>query len=473
MKIKKPIDRLFREHMKSLDTAPPDAVWDHIKATLQKKKKKRAAPLWYKLAGVAATLLLLIGISNFFVSQKSINPITVEDNFNENHSPESKINSDQTNTIVETQPVQKNTPSKQDYEISTNQKEKSTDKTVQQKKTPIVITPKNTAQKEDLALQNNRQNLPVEIVQSKDNKEKATNQNKITETPFLEQDILEETQTDVAHVDENKKSLLDYLKEKQEEKETATNSSTIMEDRWSISPSIGPVYYNSIAGGSSIDAQFSKNPISGDVNYSYGIQLSYAINHKLSIRTGLNKVDVGYATQNIEFAVATPSEALQSISYKNSNYIVAVGKRGTLNPPSSGLPTVTDGGQIIVPRSGVIPGILKQEIDYFEIPMELKYRMIDKKIGLNLIGGMSTLLLNRNDVIVSSDGFSSTIGSATNLNPLSFSTNIGLGIDYKFTQKFTFNLEPMFKYQLNPYNDSTIDFKPYILGIYTGFSFKF
>ncbi|MEX2349666.1 MAG: outer membrane beta-barrel protein, partial [Flavobacteriaceae bacterium] len=164
---------------------------------------------------------------------------------------------------------------------------------------------------------------------------------------------------------------------------------------------------------------------------------------------------------------------LQSVTYKNRNYIVAVGNRGTLKPPPSNLPTMTEDGVPIVPRSGITPGTMTQQLDYFEIPLELKYALLDSKIGLNLIGGMSTLLLNSNEVSIASDGFSSTIGSANNLNEFSFSTNIGFGLDYKFSKRFIFNLEPMFKYQINPYSDNSVDFKPYYLGVYSGFSYRF
>ncbi|MBA3987230.1 MAG: outer membrane beta-barrel protein, partial [Flavobacteriales bacterium] len=128
---------------------------------------------------------------------------------------------------------------------------------------------------------------------------------------------------------------------------------------------------------------------------------------------------------------------------------------------------------VIVPRNGVIPGTMSQQMDYFEVPLELKYSLLNSRFGLNMIGGMSTLILSGNEINVNSDGFTTKIGEANNLNTLSFSTNIGLGFDYKLTKRFIFNLEPMFKYQINPYSDTSIDFKPYYLGVYTGFSYRF
>lgn len=83
------------------------------------------------------------------------------------------------------------------------------------------------------------------------------------------------------------------------------------------------------------------------------------------------------------------------------------------------------------------------------------------------------MFLGNNDVSVAAGDFSSSLGEANNLSSVSFTTNIGLGVDYKISEKFKFNVEPMFKYQLNPYSDSSVDFQPYYIGVYTGLSYKF
>jgi hypothetical protein len=75
-------------------------------------------------------------------------------------------------------------------------------------------------------------------------------------------------------------------------------------------------------------------------------------------------------------------------------------------------------------------------------------------------------------VILKSFESSNSLGEAHNLNNISFSTNIGMGIDYNISPRFQWNLEPIFKYQLNTFSN-TPGVKPYNFGIYSGFSFKF
>jgi hypothetical protein len=41
---------------------------------------------------------------------------------------------------------------------------------------------------------------------------------------------------------------------------------------------------------------FADNSQSGDVNLSYGIQVSYKVSSRLSVRTGVSNINVGYTT---------------------------------------------------------------------------------------------------------------------------------------------------------------------------------
>jgi hypothetical protein len=105
--------------------------------------------------------------------------------------------------------------------------------------------------------------------------------------------------------------------------------------------------------------------------------------------------------------------------------------------------------------------------------MEISYKIVDKKFGLEILGGMSTLVLNNNEVFLQADGFNLKLGEATNLNPIHFSTNIGVGLHYGFFKSFKARIEPTFKYQLNTFSRDSQNFRPYIFGIYSGISYSF
>ncbi len=71
--------------------------------------------------------------------------------------------------------------------------------------------------------------------------------------------------------------------------------------------------------------------------------------------------------------------------------------------------------------------LLNQEIGLIEVPLELSYKLINKKFGIDVIGGVSTLFLSENNVSLVSNGQEMSIGSANNLNNIHFSSNVGLG----------------------------------------------
>ncbi|PKP24589.1 MAG: hypothetical protein CVU03_11890 [Bacteroidetes bacterium HGW-Bacteroidetes-2] len=497
MKTKKHLDQLFKEQFKNFEVSPPPVVWENISAALQKKKKNRKiVPIWYKMAGVAALFLLFFSVGNYFFNNNiSKTPITIEEN-NHNEVERTSPKLLDTDALVQkekdTNPnsekdLKKITPEEvqvsstsDDKSLKENQGQKETYKTSKPKSkvntTPlkendVAITSENKKQKTSTPEKPSANTILEKEKTESAIAEKISKEIITTSPDKVDAEILETEIAVLEPKEENKKSIFDAIQEKEDA--LASTEKQTPDNRWEVSPNFAPVYYNSLNGGSSIDSQFSDNTKSGDVNYSYGVKVSYAVNKKLSVRTGINKVDLSYVTNDIEFSAASPTAALKSINYNTRGVIVAVGNRGTLNPPPSGTPTMADDGSIIVPRSGVIPGTMSQNLDYFEIPLELKYALLNKRFGLNMIGGLSTLILSANEISVNSDGFQTNIGEANNLNPLSFSTNVGLGFDYKITKKIVFNLEPMFKYQINAYTDSNIDFKPYYLGVYTGFSYRF
>ncbi len=292
-------------------------------------------------------------------------------------------------------------------------------------------------------------------------KEAVTSENVVKDT--VEKEVSEEETT------ENKKSIFDAIKE--DEEAAVAKLDTPKGNNWEVTPNFGPVFYNSLDGGSSIDPAFADNSQSGDVNFSYGVQVSYNINDKLSVRSGVNNVNLGYTTGGVELATGPVDIALKSVDFGGRNTVLSAFDKGTL----SNLPPPTDGNPFsnLNPKSTSGNAELIQNLSYFEVPLELNYALLNNRFGINMIGGFSTLFLGNNEVSVRDGDFQQVLGEANNLNSLSFSTNIGLGFNYKISKRLKFNIEPMFKYQLNPYSDSSVDFRPYYLGVYSGLSFKF
>jgi len=281
----------------------------------------------------------------------------------------------------------------------------------------------------------------------------------------VENEIITQDSTLVAEVAVEPNPLEELLKEK----EVGKNEDEKEEKRskWAISTNASPVYFNSLAEGSSIDEQFNSNSKNYTTTLSYGIAGSYAINDKLSLKTGVNSINLSYNTNDVLFEsrMREVDNNIPTISRNaNASNMVFSSKNGTINEISGDVENVIIDNNI---------GSLKQNISYIEVPLELSYKLIDKKFGVEIIGGMSTLFLNQNNISLVTNGLEMEVGSANNLNNIHFSSNVGLGFKYSFWKSFNANFQPMFKYQINTFNQNSGNFKPYFIGLYSGISFSF
>ncbi|MFD1292951.1 outer membrane beta-barrel protein [Lutibacter holmesii] len=230
----------------------------------------------------------------------------------------------------------------------------------------------------------------------------------------------------------------------------------ISESKFTVATIFAPIYFNSFGDGSSVDAQFNHNETSGKSSYSYGVKFSYKLNKKFSLQSGVNLISLGQTTNNV---YVTPGVAVVGLS--NISNLPTLGK--------SNADLAKSGSNFNSENAAS----LNQVFGYIEIPVEIKYNITDGKIGLNVIGGISTLLLNKDEVFVETNSFSQSIGSSNNLRDINFSGNFGLDVDYSIYKNLFINVTPMFKVQTNTFSKNDGGIQSYYLGIYTGLNYKF
>ena len=254
-------------------------------------------------------------------------------------------------------------------------------------------------------------------------------------------------------------TLGELLKEKEKDQKPKVEPK---ENRWQITSNVAPVYLGSSSNGSPIDSQFANNSKEYQNTMSYGLGVNYDVSKKITLRTGINRVNFEYLTNGIEFYASLEGREMASLSSTNaSNVAPIVVQNANFSNSEVSMSVWTQQGAI------------EQSMEYYEIPLELSYKVINKKFGVDVIGGFSTLLLNNNSLMVVSDGFSAELGKANNLSSVHFSTNVGLGFRYRFWKSFQANFEPTFKYQLNTFSNNDGGFRPYFIGLYSGVSYRF
>lgn len=501
---KEPIDKLFEEKLRDYSEVPDERVWKTIEASLQKRKNSRIIiPIWWKLGGAAAILALmfyLIDPAGFRTDTEQQVTDTETD-----VSPTNQRDIDQRSDSLP-RPEQESAitatgtdePATEDVEASASSTDSRSMPAASSNENGIALRENTSSDKNsnaDPITQTSalkagdaaaRSNNAGDNQFSEEEEESGLAQNRDSERPAgaLQDTAGEEMfrkdangkglagqneemaeSTEIVE-NENGKSLFDEIIEKEQEDALAENTTP----RWSLGPRVAPVYFNSLGQGSPIHSSFVANSKSGNVNFSYGLSVSYNITPKLSIRSGVHKVDFGYDTNDIAFSPTLATATGQQIN--NIDYALA--SRNLVVRNASQAKAAQDAMAAEV--SATFPsrnGRMIQQFGYVEVPLELNLALVDSKLGLHLIGGLSSLFLIDNAVTLEADGNATEMGEANNLNPLNFSTNIGFGLQYEVSRSIQLNLEPVFKYQLNTFSDAAGDFNPYSIGVYSGLNFRF
>jgi len=478
MKEKKNIDRIFQEKFKDFEKEPSEKVWNNIASRLDKKDKKKPLiiPLWLKFGGVAAVMAAIIASLLFTNHQQSAtdNPEVVfenpeksteDQNEEKNYSKENSVKGKPAEQIVS---EKHHTGSKaREKDAAPNHKSSShtaiadNENTSANKKVTDKKMESNSASKSTLVSEwknsNNKKNREVvaDSQQAIKNDSSVTiAQAEITEIDSTKTESILEENNALAKVEEEKKN---------KEEETIAE---IDSKRMRLSTFAAPVFYKNIGSGNELSNQLSNNATSSQVTLSYGVKIAYKISKKLKIRTGISKIDINNNIQDISYSPSAMAASFENLS-PNEEYVEITDN----SPLDSGLPTGMGENNSLTSVVST-PGEINQQFGYIEVPIELEYALIDKNFGLTIIGGGSSLFLDNNRVQLVSGEVKTDLGKATNINSTSFSTNIGLGMDYKLTDKFSINVEPIFKYQINTF-DKVNNVQPVNFGVYSGLSFKF
>ena len=510
MKENKNIDQFFKEKFENFEVNPPEEIWGNIEEKLQKKKKRRVIPFWWYSSGVAALFVIgLFVFNNFYtVEIHPVNEIVIDANTkkeqnseNGNEVEKSNINQNE-NAVVSTDKIdakvensvekeQNNSVSNSNTTIVSNETEVATKRENQIKNRKNTITNSNNVVVNNTKSSNKRNNkisnksnsvnpstkteIENKTLEKQENiVQKNSNVNETKTELYKENNIdlgkiamenqnnvatkgevnTSEDLTAIATVEPNE--LEELLKEK--EKKIAQE---LKMNRWQVTPNLAPIYFGSFENGSPLDSSLDENTKSFNNNLSYGVAVNYSLNKKLKIRTGINSFAVDYNTNDIVFFQSNNARMMRNVSPTIEGSFIEIIPIKNLNTSFSRLETEQN------------TGVLNQRMGYIEMPMEVSYRLMDSKFSIDLLGGMSTMFLSSNEVYLEADGMSMKIGEASNLNPVHFSTNLGVGLNYGFYKKFQARVEPTFKYQLNTFSRDSQNFKPYIFGIYTGISFNF
>jgi hypothetical protein len=259
--------------------------------------------------------------------------------------------------------------------------------------------------------------------------------------------------------------------------------------KWQLGAMLSPqISYRDVASADATQNAAVNQSESARLTYAGGIQVSYLPTDRLTIQTGIsyNKMGVnigdyssfrgGWFQSELDMA-NSPGRSKSVVNISNSMGTLVSAENELFVNSYAGSGTLTD-YHLLVPEEMMVADAsvesFFQSFEYLEIPFNVRYKVIDRAIDMQLMGGFSTNLLVNNSVSVIAGDQVIPIGEVQDIRTINYSGNAGVGLVYDLFENFSLSVEPRFRYYLNSINASNLPVtRPYSFGFYTGVNYRF
>lgn len=449
----------FDQHIKdklSQPQLPPLDAWKNIQEKLdEKEKKKRIIPLFYWIGSTAACLVT--GISIYYFNQN--------DAVNVNHTP--------TNEVVKTKSTSKESI-KKDWNNIEHTNEKSFDNKIVSSVKKSSKSNQKTIQSSSSYFENiiGESTLFSNIIPDKkeDKTQELSQTNSTQKDNFVQNNSINTPKNEVSEK-EVKPNILEekplefVLQEEEKKKEKEKIEIKQKSPLLTVSSYINPT--KMLDSKSILADEFNDHTIKNNLTVAYGAKISVRINDKINVRSGVAKVELEQNTTNVNSGINMGVYALSASNPKTANNI-------TYHSNIRVIPHQSYQNAVMTMLSSETNN-MEQKVHYIEIPLEIEYKLASfDKFNILAIAGGSYYVVTKNTISLEDVNTRSQykLGEASNLNDMSYSANAGVKLEYNLSNKSSINLEPNYRYMLNPLKN--VDAKnPSLLGLNLGFSIKF
>lgn len=214
-------------------------------------------------------------------------------------------------------------------------------------------------------------------------------------------------------------------------------------------------------------------------SYATGLTFGYKISDRLTIHSGIGLASVGQTINDVDvFAGLSDFYAVKSsylYSVETASGMIRAGNTDLyLTDTRNRVGSLVQGADPSKYNLTQVGSEIRQVFRYLELPLLVRYKLIDRRVGLNLSGGVAYGLLVDNTAYTGQGSDITRVGHTEGVTPYNISSQLGLGMEYSISTNISFNFEPVLRYYMTPLSDiSGALYKPYSLGIYSGLFFKF
>ncbi len=435
LKDEKNIDRLFRDGLEDFEPPVPSFVWNEVETKIDRSNRIR---LWTYIGGVAASVALFLSfVAGYYLSTQEVDKFALQEKFIDS------ILTHKTNPVTEIN---------QDSDV-----EKIVPKLNEQDKKKKDV---------ELAVLANSLNTEYKI-------KKTTSSS--TQTEKTTEKNLRNTAENV-ETPNNNFQIHDWSQNKQ--KSEVVFSSPHKKSAWVVGGQFSPVYTlnrSSLAMRETVGEPINAMNIGNEKLYNSietpllafcgGVRIEYRSDNRWSIQTGFFYTRLGQVSSDVYTGA------------KNATTIIDANSQQQFAPPN--VQTNAFGGQFAsqsAPASSLAftSSEIIQNFEYIEIPLIFRYRLMDRRLGFNVLGGVSTNLLVGNDVYVHEAGKKMWVGETADIRIIKYNGILGFGLDYQISKRISFSLEPTFKYSLDAISHkSSTTYFPYSFALFTGINYSF
>jgi hypothetical protein len=452
------IENLYKEYCDN-DTEPvPQDIWNRIENSLDKGKRI----IWLRRLSIAASLTIFVSLVSWLWF--SVSSIKIDNEI-------SNIENIQGNDNIDVE-IQANDPIICDNEIKFEKSDRK-DKYIAHHLSNNVSN--NNIQKNTYFSDVYFKEQPVKSIYNTDNKVNPENYalNKI-ESKKIKEEKSDKILQDNYNVD---LFFNPYYDDPVKNKKQQT--------KIELGGSYSPVYsYRQTSETNPYFPNTSKNiPEEKGIIYGGGgLNLNIKFKKNISVETGVKYAKLGHRIDNPEinntpFAPPDPGSStvvINQVFLGNSMGTVTLNKKfNAQNVGGNPIPAAPPASVNIVDTKPLNTSI-EQNLDYLEVPVTLRYYLIDNKFAVSMAAGLSANFLVNNSFYLETNNNKEKIGETDGISNLTMSAHAGLSLNVPIFKRISIQVEPRINYFLQEINkDFTYKYRPYSFGIYSGIKYEF
>jgi hypothetical protein len=460
------MDKIFREKLEGFSEEPPAFVWDNIQANLSGQQRRKRM-VWYSWSAVAAMLLLAFIAGWYF--NESADRLVPEVAETEKVNSVEKNNSEEQITSV---------PENEDLntESESVESDRFLAETTKRESEPQ-MPEENISGSE--TIEENRMLAFADLSLMKPIKPNEVKLNR------KEQIAVPAEKRNPEHAEE----IFTWEQKVIHENARQFSSSGKNNTGWKLGLNVSPGYSSySAKHGSAYASNMTYEANDGNANLSGGVSVQFKTGKRISIESGVYYAQNGQQTGSSPQLFGNKAQMDYTFAPADRNYfntaVNLAGSRMAMNSTAGIIEFegVPKGAEIAanLENSGtysnslLTSGELSQVFDFVEIPLYLRYLLIDRKMDVELVGGVNAGLVVGNNAFIDNEYGVQNIGKTSDISTVNVSGTIGVGLNYALGKNLSVAVEPRINYYLNSINQNPeVDFRPYRVGIYTGLYYEF